>query len=187
MKSLISRFLTTKVPVLKNGIQTVLAKCFGLRKIEVIHDYGMFSVAPTGSYGASWNIAGSEDNKVGIAYKPSLVPSIMDTAKEGESIFGNFLKKATMHFNDQGQSVITLPDNFILNCKNANITATENVNVTAVNINLNNALQITQSAVSCSVPTNFTGGISSNGVSIDENHGHTNVTNGPNVSGGVNP
>ena len=185
MRSLISRFLTAKVPVLKSGIQTVAAKCFGLRKIEVIHDYGTFSVAPTGSYGVSWNVAGSEDNKVGLTYKPSLVPEIMQDAKEGEAIFGNFLKNATMHFNDDGQAVITLPDDFILNCKNANITVTEDVNVIAANVNVNNALQVSDSSASFSVPVDFTGGISSNGTSIDEFHGHSGVQSGSANSGPV--
>lgn len=185
---MIRKFLTIQAPVNKLGIQTAVCQSNGERTIELIFPYGQYGVVPTGSTGIAFNIMAQEENKSGFAYNPSIIPTVVLGQVEGEYIVGNFLKGTYIYFNDDNEIIIQTDKKVTVNSENTTVNATGKVTVISpdVEVTASNSAKVTSpnidfnggeftmssGSATFTIPVNFTGGISSNGVSIDENHGH---------------
>jgi len=75
--------------------------------VLVVWPYGMHGNLPVDSYTISWSINGQQENRAVIGFKPDIRQKNL---KEGEVIFGNFVRKSTTFYDDDG--------NIIVNCEN---------------------------------------------------------------------
>jgi hypothetical protein len=67
--------------------------------IETIFPYGMSANMPKDSIVLLFNVQAQEENRAGIGYRHDLRPKNL---KEGEVVFGNFLKGTTIFFDADG-------------------------------------------------------------------------------------
>lgn len=128
IQNLIKRLTTTSVTFDEGLTQYVKASYMGKSvTTQVLHDYGFVSSPPIGSLGICVNPRGEENDKASFFFHPlhnvnNLLP--------GETVIGNFVLKATMYFNAQGQAVVTLPDDLIIFCNNLTATVAGNSTIT---------------------------------------------------------
>lgn len=121
LKNLIKRCVTTSIPVQQEQIQSVNINYMDRKNVtsQVIHDYGYYSCAPIGSIGICINPRAESDDCVSMVYHPKYFG---ETLKETEVILGNFVKNATLKFDDEGNVALNLPDTLTIVCKNTNIS-----------------------------------------------------------------
>lgn len=121
LKNLIKRCVTTSIPVQQEQIQSVNINYMDRKNVtsQVIHDYGYYSCAPIGSIGVCINPRAESDDCVSMVYHPKYYGKIL---KETEVILGNFVKNATLKFDDEGNVQLNLPDTLTIVCENANIS-----------------------------------------------------------------
>lgn len=126
LKNLIKRVTSTGSTYDRGVVQVVRATFMG-KKIEtqVLHDYGFVSSPPSGSLGICLNPRAEENDKAAMYFHPKYS---MQGLKPGETVVGNFVVEATLFFNEQGQGILTLPDDLIIQCNN--LTATVNADAT---------------------------------------------------------
>lgn len=128
LKNLIKRVTSSGNTFDRGVIQMVKASYMGKPvETQVLHDYGFVSSPPPGSIGISVNPRAEENDKAALYFHPKYNVSGL---KSGETVIGNFVVEATLYFNEQGQAVLTLPDNLIIQCKNLVATVEENAEIT---------------------------------------------------------
>lgn len=116
--------------------------------VEVIHPYGLVSVAPKGSLALMFSIFGHEENRAAIINYPT---KRLRGLKEGEVAIGNWIAKSSIKFLSNGDVAIV--------CKgNKNITISGDCNITTTgNTTIN-----TTGNVSCTIGGSLTANITGN-------------------------
>lgn len=205
IKNMIKRVSTTRAPYDAGILQVTDCSYMGKKvTTQVFHDYGFVSSVPVGGAGFCLNPRGEEGDRISMFFHPQ--HTIKDL-KEGEVVVGNFYVEATLHFNQQGQAVLTLPDDLIINCKNLTATCIGDATITSANATVNTGA----CAVSCddfdveasgsatiSAPTitldgvvsakqgmGVTGSMENNGVDIGSDHKHESGTYKDSLNGDV--
>lgn len=207
LKNLIKRLTSTSATFDSGLAQYVNASYMGKKvKTQVLHDYGFVSSPPVGSLGICFNPRAEENDKASFFFHPKYN---VQNLKPGETVTGNFVLQATLYFNELGQAVLTLPDDFIISCNNltatvagnASVSVAGNTTLTSTNLTatMSGTAAFTASAFSFTGPATFNSGIAVigtmtvNGVSMDQNHMHlpgtyvAGTTAVTNLSGIVNP
>ena len=105
--------------------------------------YGVYGSPPVGAEGYCLNIGGSEANRLAMV---NLMQERFKTDAAGEVIIGNPLTGAKIHFKADGSIHMVAPGGFVLDVtgsaeinasENIDLIATEEINETAPQINLN--------------------------------------------------
>lgn len=134
LKNLIKRVITTTVPTSNTGISVAKVSYLGrIVDSQIIHDYGYYSCAPTGSIGVCFSARAEEQDRVSMVYHPRYYGQEL---KEGEVVVGNFVVSATALFDAEGNLKIKVPKDVIVECVNSSVTCTGNSTTTCVNSTL---------------------------------------------------
>lgn len=141
LKNLIKRVTSTGKTFDSGVVQMVNATYMGKPvKTQVLHDYGFVSSPPQGSLGISLNPRAEENDQAAMYFHPKYT---VKGLKPGETVVGNFVVEATLFFNEQGQGILTLPDDLIIQCNN--LTATVNADAT-ITVGGNASAEVTGNA-----------------------------------------
>lgn len=121
LKSLITRCLTKSVPQQTGKIQTCQIETMAKSSVtsQVLHDYGYYSCAPLGSIGVCLTARAEEQDRISVVYHPKYYGHPL---KETEVILGNFVKDATLKFDEEGNAHLTVPKNIYINCVDSIVT-----------------------------------------------------------------
>ena len=196
IKNMIKRLTTKGVPYDSGIIQVTDASYMGKTiSTQVFHDYGFVSSVPIGGAGFCLNPRGEEADRVSMFFHPT---HTVKDLQQGEVVVGNFYVQSTLHFDEQGRAVLTLPDDFVINCKNLTATCVGDATVTSANATLNTGscdvncddfnVEASGSAtlvaptitldgfVSATSGLGVSGSMENNGVDIGSGHKHTDGT-----------
>ena len=163
--------MTTTVPVQENQIQKAKISYMGQKDVttQVMHDYGYYSCAPLGSIGLCLNPRGESDDCISWVYHPKYYGKIL---KESEVILGNFVKNATLKFDDEGNVQLVLPNTLTIVCENANLQCTsssvtcESASIVAgadIDIRAGSSFNVSAPAISLNGMVTSTGGMAVTG------------------------
>ena len=132
IKSLISRCMTTSSPKQNGAIQQCTIDTMSKTNVttQVLHDYGYYCCAPVNSIGVCMTPRCEENDRVSIVYSPQYYGKPLT---EGEVLVGNFLRDATLKFDEAGNARLVVPKDVIIECVNATTTCSGDSTVTCVN------------------------------------------------------
>lgn len=151
---------------------------------QVFHDYGFYSSPPVGSFGFCLNPRSEETDRISMMFHPKHHPIDI---KAGETIIGNFVVKASLKFDQDGNGILELPSNLVIHCANLNATVSGDATVETSNLNVNASgnVQMKSSSMTITSPTialdgavsatqgmSVAGSMENNGIDIGSNHKH---------------
>ena len=159
--------------------------------VLVVWPYGMHGNLPVDSYTISWSINGQQENRAIVGFKPDIRQKNL---KPGEVIFGNFVRKSTIFFDDDGNIIVNCEKDIKVTVKGASIVnitgdaaliiggaatidVTGNTTLTTPLATVDGDLTVTGDLT---VQTNTILGanVTSNGKDISDTHKHSGVTAG---------
>lgn len=183
-------------------VQTVKINYMDRKNVtsQVLHDYGYYSCAPKGSIGVCINPRAENDDCASFVYHPKYYG---EPLTESEVILGNFVKNATLKFDEGGNVRLILPDTLTIVCENANIScqsssvACKSASIIAgddIELRAGSSFNVTSPAITLdglvTVPKGMavTGGMTSDGIEVsktDHKHNAGNLKDslGGNCSG----
>lgn len=208
LKSLIKRCITVSEPREINQTQMVDIRYMGRKATpsQVIHDYGFYSSAPTNSIGLCMSVRGEEDDRVSFVYSPLYYGKPL---LQNEVILGNFVKDATLKFDVEGNAILIVPGDVIVQCRHSSITCDTTSVIASGHASLNCMSSTLTSGATCQInageeislnaPTislngvaaapqslSVTGGLTSEGIEVSKsNHKHDPGTYLDSVGGAV--
>jgi len=154
--------------------------------VLVIWPYGMHGNIPVDSYTISWSINGQQENRAVIGFKPDIRQKNL---KPGEVIFGNFLRKSTTFYDDDGNIIVNCENDEKVTIKGASvinitgdatitvggktdITVTGNTKITTPLLTVDGDLTVTGD-------TTLSATVTSNGKDISDTHTHVGSPTAP--------
>lgn len=156
----------------------------------VIWPYGMHGNLPINSTTVTFLLNGQSENRAVIGYRPDLRQKGL---KEGEVIFGNFLKGSTTFYDDEGNIVVncekdekvTIKGASVINIEgDADINVGGNTTLTTPLATIDGDVVITGD-LTVQKDTTLGANVTSNGKDISDTSTHSGVTPGVGVSGPV--
>lgn len=186
IRNLIKRVTSRGNTFDQGASQYVEARYLGKRvTTQVLHDYGFCSSVPDGGIGVCLSPRADETDKAAFYFHPKY--RVKDL-KPGETVVGNFVVDATLHFDEKGRGVLTLPDDLIIQCKNLNATVKGNaqidisgsatVNAQSLTTKIDGVADMTAQAFNFNGPINakngmsVTGEMKNNDVDVGSAHKH---------------
>lgn len=116
----------------------------------IVYPYGLTANAPEGALCVSWQVSGQESDRAAIADFPQARPKNL---KPGEVVVSNYVTGSEVRFSENGDIDIT-------SASNINIIATTALTITAPDVIIAGAVEVT-------------GTITNNGTTIGDDHIHS--------------
>lgn len=152
--------------------------------VTVLWPYGMHGNLPTDSYTVTFLINGQSENRAAIGFRPDLRQKGL---KAGEVIFGNFFRKSTTLYDDEGNIVVNCENDEKVTIKGAsviNITGDADITVGG-NTTLTTPLMTVDGDFTVTGDTTLGANVTSNGKDISDTHTHNGSPTAP--TGAISP